>query len=198
MEKEIDDVDIFQWLSKIQVPEVENFVTFDPKSGKILGLYPDHSLPKVKNFIKVDKEIAEYISSGQKSLMSYVVDTSAENPTLVEIQTLVTIDDVLHRIIDKKSSKIIPDLIVKYDKESKKLMFFLDEKYKTKNIFYDGDTELVFYITEYNDPHKLIKKIKFALEDLFDGKIKIFNDVDVPYKFNIFTRRIFKNYVLEA
>ena len=198
MEKEIDDVDIFQWLSEIQVPEVENFVTFDPKSGKILGLYPGHSLPEVKNFIKVDKEIAEYISSGQKSLMSYVVDTSAENPILVEIQTLVTIDDVLHRIIDKKSSKIIPDLIVKYDKESKKLIFFLDEKYKTKNIFYDGDTELVFYITEYNDPHKLIKKIKFALEDLFDGKIKIFNDVNVPYKFNIFTRRIFKNYVLEA
>lgn len=200
MEKELDqdDIDFFEWVKSIEIPEVEHFITFDPKTGKILGLYPSHSLPDVKNYIKIDKDIADAISQGQKSLTSYVVDLSTDTPNLIEVQTLVTIDDVLHRIIDKKSHKNDLDLIIKYNKDTKELIFSLDKKYRTKTIFYDGNTELIFYLTEYNDPHKLIKKIKFPLEDLFNSNVKIFKDIDVSYKFNIFTRRIFKNYILET
>ena len=96
-----------------------------------------------------------------------------------------------------------------YDIKKKTLKFQLTEEfYGTKkmpekyqpvikrNVLWSGETEMNFLITEYNDPNILFKMISFKVSELV-GKTKIFKNITCPERFSIYTRRIFKNYILE-
>jgi hypothetical protein len=108
---------------------------------------------------------------------------------------LIKIDDVLHRIIDKKWSSIDdPDITVAYT-GSGVLTFSMNSRY-ANNIIWDGDTVMIFLITEYNDPNALIEMISIRAGDITESA-KSFNVV-LPKKFSIYTRRIFDKYVFEA
>ena len=50
-------------------------------------------------------------------------------------------------------------------------------------------------ITDYNDPNVLYTMITLTVADLVEQK-KIFENIELPERFSIYTRRIFKNYVL--
>ena len=52
-----------------------------------------------------------------------------------------------------------------------------------------------FLITDYNDPNILYKMVSLTVSDLVEKK-KIFKDIELPDRFSVYTRRIFKNYVL--
>jgi len=63
-------------------------------------------------------------------------------------------------------------------------------------MFWSGETILSFTVADYNDPHFPQQMFDVKLEDL-NEKFVVIDDVDITGKFSIFTRRLFKNYVLE-
>jgi hypothetical protein len=51
-----------------------------------------------------------------------------------------------------------------------------------------------FFITDYNDPNVLFEIVSVRIKDLV-GKSKIFKNIEYK-KFSVYTRRLFKNYVI--
>jgi hypothetical protein len=66
---------------------------------------------------------------------------------------------------------------------------------KKRNIVWDGDTEMLFFITDYNDPNVLYETVSVKINELI-GQSKIIPMIHFD-NFSIYTRRIFKRYVLE-
>ena len=195
MGQELMDFD--EWISLPANQTIEYYVTFK-EDGSLLGVYPSHAIGDVQNKIKIDEDIAIAISTGVENLFSYKVDIPTR--TLLKINkfsmhNLIKIDDVLHRIIDKKWSNINdPDIIVNYSSDNNLLDFSMSPRY-SKNIVWDGDTVMIFLITEYNDPNALIEMISIRVGDITENT-KSFQ-LTLPNKFSVYTRRIFDKYVFE-
>jgi len=195
MGQELMDFD--EWISLPANQTIEYYVTFK-EDGSLLGVYPSHAIGDVQNKIKIDEDIAIAISTGVENLFSYKVDIPTR--TLLKINrfsmhNLIKIDDVLHRIIDKKWSNINdPDIIVNYTSDNNLLDFSMSSRY-SKNIVWDGDTAMIFLITEYNDPNALIEMISIRVGDITENT-KSFQ-LTLPNKFSVYTRRIFDKYVFE-
>jgi len=195
MGQELMDFD--EWISLPANQTIEYYVTFK-EDGSLLGVYPSHAIGDVQNKIKIDEDIAIAISNGVENLFSYKVDIPTR--TLLKINrfsmhNLIKIDDVLHRIIDKKWSNINdPDIIVNYTSDNNLLDFSMSSRY-SKNIIWDGDTVMIFLITEYNDPNALIEMISIRVGDITENT-KSFQ-LTLPNKFSVYTRRIFDKYVFE-
>jgi len=195
MGQELMDFD--EWISLPANQTIEYYVTFK-EDGSLLGVYPSHAIGDVQNKIKIDEDIAIAISTGVENLFSYKVDIPTR--TLLKINrfsmhNLIKIDDVLHRIIDKKWSNINdPDIIVNYSSDNNLLDFSMSSRY-SKNIIWDGDTVMIFLITEYNDPNALIEMISIRVGDITENT-KSFQ-LTLPNKFSVYTRRIFDKYVFE-
>jgi len=66
---------------------------------------------------------------------------------------------------------------------------------KQRNIVWDGDTTLNFFITDYNDPNLLFQIIYVKIKDLV-GKAHVIKNIDYE-TFSVYTRRLFKNYVIQ-
>jgi hypothetical protein len=122
-------------------------------------------------------------------------------------KTVSKIDDVLHRIVDSQWSEIDkPDVFITYKDNTLTFQlteelhgtYILDEQFqpvKKRKVRWDGDTELNFFVTEYNDPNILHKSIVMTLSDIVE-KDYVVELSDLPEKFSVYTRRIFKNYVI--
>jgi len=186
-------IDFDQWYLNHKIV-VEYWAVYDPDTGKVNGIYPNESADSFTHKIKIDNEIAEDIGSGKILLSNCFIDFDSDSLEIVEVKSLLKIDDVLHRVIEKQWSNIEdPDITIKLS--GHELLFSMSEKAKgKKRIHYNGDTLMDFYITEYNDPNVLLKKITIQLDNLI-ARDNIFQ-FSHSKKFSVFTRRIFKNYVL--
>jgi hypothetical protein len=113
---------------------------------------------------------------------------------LASITGLTKIDDVLHRVVDKKWSKVAkPDVSIEYSREDALLTFKINPLLKT--IEWQGDQDMVFLITEYNDPNVLQEMISFNVNELVKYPQRF--TLVLPEKFSIYTRRIFDKYTYE-
>lgn len=195
MGQELMDFD--EWIRLPVNQTIEYYATFKD-DGSLIGVYPSHTVDSVVNKIKIDDEIAIGITSGIENLFSYKVDVPTRKLLKINkfsMHNLIKIDDVLHRIIDKKWSNIDdPDITVDCT-SSGVLTFSMNSRY-ANNVIWDGDTAMVFLITEYNDPNALIEMISIRAGDITENA-KSFH-VALPKKFSIYTRRIFDKYVLET
>jgi hypothetical protein len=195
MGQELMDFD--EWIRLPVNQTIEYYATFKD-DGSLIGVYPSHTVDGIQNKIKIDDDIATAISNGTENLFSYKVDIPTRKLLKINkfsTHNLIKIDDVLHRIIDKKWSSIDdPDITVAYT-GSGVLTFSMNSRY-ANNIIWDGDTVMIFLITEYNDPNALIEMISIRAGDITESA-KSFNVV-LPKKFSIYTRRIFDKYVFEA
>jgi hypothetical protein len=197
--------DFEDWLSSLPTVEVTYYAIFD-NDGTVIGIYPDHAAVNIENKILIDREIAESVFEGKTTMSSYVVDLTSSTLEFVEIQTLKKIDDVLHRIMDKNwSSEIDNDICLTYNRKEQTLIIELSSKYTeakngestfSKKVQLAGDNGLSFLLTHYNDPSWLIQTVSTTLSELLESK-KIINDIDLPTNFSVYTRRLFKNYVVE-
>jgi hypothetical protein len=189
--------DFLEWMQTIPQQEIKYYAVFDPASGNVLGIYPGHSCPDTASKIEVDEEISQSVLEGKTLLSSYVVDTEENSLEIIENKSLSKIDDVLHRIIDLSWSNVDdPDITIHAFKETKKLKIELSEKfYKSRKIYWDGSTEMLFLITDYNDPNGLHDTVSITIDKLFESKQLEF-DVEFPEDFSVYTRRIFKKYVM--
>jgi hypothetical protein len=198
--------DLQSWLESLPIVEVTYYAIFDNTTGQVTGIYPDHAAKDIEHKVLIDREIAESVFEGKTTLQSYVIDLTTANLEFVELRSLTKIDDVLHRIIDIKwSATPDNDVFLTYNRQNKTLTFELSIKYNgtkvvedvaTKKIHWSGSTEMLFLITTYNDPNGLYYTAEISIESLIENK-KILTNIDLPEDFSVYTRRIFKNYVIE-
>jgi hypothetical protein len=196
MEKELMDFD--EWIKLPVNQTIEYYATFKD-DGTLIGVYPSHAVADTANKIKIDEEVATSITTGIENLFSYKVDLPTKK--LVKLNkfsthNLIKIDDILHRIIDKKWSNIQdPDIVILHNTENSTLTFSMSDKY-SNDIVWDGETEMIFLITDYNDPNVLLHMLSIRAGDITENT-KLFT-LDLPNRFSVYTRRIFDKYVFEA
>jgi hypothetical protein len=196
MEQELMDFD--EWIKLPVNQTIEYYATFKD-DGALIGVYPSHAVADISNKIKIDDEVATLITTGAENLFSYRVDIPTKK--LVKLNkfsthSLIKIDDILHRVIDKKWSNIQdPDITILHNVKHNTLTFSMSDKY-SNNIIWDGATEMIFLVTDYNDPNVLIHMLSIRAGDITENT-KSFA-LDLPTRFSVYTRRIFDKYLFET
>lgn len=200
----VDDFD--QWLANFKIAPVNYVAVFDPLSGKVISIGPDYALEKEIHKISIDRDIAESVINGDLLIEKCLVDINSNEFEISEIKTLTRLDDILHRIISLEYSKIEkPDVYLTYDSQDKTLTIELSEEFggtkilkqdvKKRNFVWDGQTEMNFYITEYNDPNLIFEIFSVKIINLIGNSVILKN---VNYDtFSVYTKRLFKNYIIE-
>jgi hypothetical protein len=199
-------IDFDNWFTNFKLPPVKFVAVFNPDTGAVVSVGPSHDFKDQKHKISIDKELAESIINAEIKINNCIVDINSNTLEVAEIKNTYKIDDVLHRIISKKDSEIKnPDIYIKYDSKLNTFKIEMSSEFggtrkaragiKKRNIVWDGDTEMQFFITEYNDPNLLFETVSVTINDL-TGKYKLITDFNYP-KFSVYTRRLFKNYVIE-
>jgi hypothetical protein len=196
MEEKLDLAPFDEWIKTLEVPEETYFFEFDA-DGNVIALHPGPAVDHIKNKIQVNLDIALAIYEQGETLRHYKVDVTSGRVikvNLANITGLTKIDNVLHRVVDKKWSKISkPDVSIEYDRTDAVLTFKINPLLKT--IEWQGDQDMVFLVTEYNDPNVLQEMISFNVNELVKYPQRI--NINLPNKFSIYTRRLFDNYTFE-
>jgi hypothetical protein len=195
MEKIIDDLSAL--LDKFDATKIEYYVLYDLSTLVVTGVYPAHALDDKSEAIRIDMELAEKINSGKINMSTCRANLYTRTIEIIEDTSIISIDTVLHRIIEKKWStkKVDHDILINYDFKKKLLTFYIDPKYY-RDISWPKSLELKFIITGYNDPHVLYETISFSLGSILEKK-KIKIKINIDGEFSIFTKRVFPNYQLE-
>ena len=203
MEQKLMDFD--QWIQNYKIPPIEFVAVFDPATMAVTSVGPSHAFTDQKHKITIDQELAESIIKSEIKISNCVVDINSNTIEVAEIQNMYKIDDILHRIISSKYSDIEkPDIYLTHSKKNKTLKIELGKEfggtkhpkipYRQRNIIWDGDTVMDFYITEYNDPNLTLETVSVKINELV-GKSKIIENISYE-NFSVYTRRLFKNYVI--
>ena len=191
-------MDFDEWI-KLPVNQTIEYYAAFKDDGALIGVYPSHAVADILNKIKIDDEVATAITTGVENLFSYKVDIPTKK--LVKLNkfsthNLIKIDDILHRVIDKKWASIQdPDIVILHDVKNSTLTFSMSDRY-SNNIIWDGATEMIFLVTAYNDPNVLIHMLSIRAGDITENT-KSFA-LDLPTRFSVYTRRIFDKYLFET
>lgn len=196
MEEKLDLAPFDEWIKTLEIPEETYFFEFD-LNGNVIALHPGLSVDHIKNKIQVDLDVAVGIYDRGETLRHYKVDVISGRVikvNLASITGLTKIDDVLHRVVDKKWSKISkPDVSIEYNRADALLTFKINPLLKT--IEWQGEQDMIFLVTEYNDPNVLQEMISFNVNELVKYPQRF--TLALPEKFSIYTRRIFDKYTYE-
>ena len=209
MEEKLKLPDFDEWLENYIPPEVKYLAAFDKETGRVLAVGPDYSIDtnKFKNTVLIEKNIAEDIITGEIRISKCFIDSMSGKLEITEVKNLHKIDDILHRIVEIQWSEVEkPDIFLTYVDNCLSVELSeefggtkkLEDKFQPvskRNVFWDGETELNFLVTDYNDPHVVYKEVNVKLSDL--ENVVEFKNLKLPKKFSVYTRRVFKNYVLE-
>ena len=198
-------IDFDQWYLDWKPPVIEYVAVFDPTTGAVISVGPSHAFANEKHKVLIDKETAESIISAEIKISSCVININSNTLEVAEIKSVFKIDNVLHRIISiEYATEKNSDVYLTYNLTSKTLKIELSKEFggtktpivpvKKRQIIWDGDTEMTFLITDYNDPNVLFQIISVKIKDLV-GKSKTFKNVNYN-QFSVYTRRLFKNYVI--
>jgi hypothetical protein len=202
-------IDFEEFLRNIKLPEVSYVAVFDPETGEVKSVGPSHAFENKPYKIPLDKETAELIIEGKIRINSCFVDITGNTLEIAEIKSVFKIDDVLHRVVETKWAEFDKaDIYITYDKSQNTLTVELTEEFhgtkkladkfqpvNKRKVIWSGDTTMKLLITDYNDPNVLYTMITLTVADLVEQK-KVFENIELPERFSIYTRRIFKNYVL--
>jgi hypothetical protein len=196
MEEKLDLAPFDEWIKTLEVPKETYFFEFD-LDGNVTALHPGPSVDHIKNKIQIDLDIALAIYEKGETLRYYKVDVVSGKVIKVNLDSitgLTKIDDVLHRVIDKRWVNVTkPDIAIEYNRKECLLTFKINPLLKT--VEWQGDQDMVFLITEYNDPNVLQEMISFNVNELVKYPQRI--NIDLPNKFSIYTRRLFDKYTFE-
>lgn len=200
--------DYNKFLNSIAIPEITYAAVYNPDSGNIMRVGPASAFVNEEYQVPLDSDTALQIIEGKIRITSCLVNIYTREFEIAEIKTVYRMDDVLHRIPDIKWSDINnPEIYLTYDKIKKELLFELSKEFGGTKVtsdkpivirrtVWDGDTTMYFFITDYNDPNVLHKMISLRISELMGGT-KIEKDLDIPERFSVYTRRLFKKYVME-
>lgn len=206
MEQELVDFD--EWIKNFQPEAIKYSAVFDPVSGSVLKVGPDYSFDDI-NKVDLPSDTAIDILEGRIKLHSCFIDPTSEKLEIVEVQSLTKIDDVLHKIVSKEWSNDTEfDVYLTFKPDDSKIIIELStelggtktpnsQKTKSRRIFWDGETEMNFLITDYNDPHIIHETFSVKINDLHEKQAVIIVD-HLPKRISVYTRRLFKKYMLET
>jgi hypothetical protein len=199
-------IDFDKWIAEYTPPQITYVAVYDPVTGAVTSVGPSHAFENEKYKLVIDFETAESIINSEIKIHHCLVDINSKTLEIAEIKSVFKIDDVLHRIISKEfftEEKI--DVYLTHNLQYASLSIQLSEEFggtkeantavKKRGIVWDGDTEMRFLITDYNDPNLIFKMFSVKISDLI-GKTKIIDNINYG-KFSVYTRRLFKNYVIE-
>jgi hypothetical protein len=200
----IEDFD--KWLAEYKSPEVTYVAVFDPLTGKVQSVGPDYAFPDQNNQMPIDRDLALSIISAEIQIEKCLIDINSGKLEIAEIKTLMKLDDVLHRIVSSEYTNVTqPDIFLTYTSKTKTLKIQLSQEFggtkkyqtnlKPRNFVWHGNTVMDFLITEYNDPNEIYQMFSIKINELI-GKNKIIKNLDYT-TFSVYTRRLFKNYVIE-
>lgn len=197
-------IDIDQWLAEYIPPPVNFLASFDISTGRILAVGPAHAFNESDHTVSIDQETAEMIIEGRINLDTCSVDVVGDSFVVSETRAVYKIDDVLHRIIDVEHAEFKkPDVYLTADNNS--ITIELTEEFggtrkienaKKKKINWAGNTSMNFFITDYNDPNIVYNVFSVKISDLVGDKVVMLG-INMPKKFSVYTRRLFKNYIIE-
>ena len=179
------------------IPQKPEYEAIYNEQGMVISISPKGMSNNISNKIPIDDEIVEQIHAGNLHLHNCFVDMESGDLEITRQEYLKKIDDIFHRIPEKKfvGKSISQDIMVVFRKKTSKIKFSMSKTLKSKKIRWAGDTMLSFYITDYNDPHRIIEKIEMTIDDLYKSDVSF--DLAIENRFSVFTRRILKNYVIE-
>ena len=196
--------EIVDWITAWTPPEINYLASFDPVTGAVTAVGPSHAFEGIDNVVSIEQDTAELILEGRIPISSCSVDVTGEELTISETRSAYKIDDVLHRIIDIRHADF-DNYNVYLTYENNKLFVELSEEYggtkkllqpvKRKKINWSGETDMNFLVTDYNDPNVVYKLFTIKISDLIGNLMSI--ELENINSFSVYTRRIFKNYVIE-
>ena len=203
-------IDFDSWIKDHKPEEPRYMVTYHPETGSVTSVGPDYAFEKERYKLYIDTEIAELLINGKIQVSSCFVDHTTSEFTVTEVKSVFKIDDVLHRIVEKQWSELERfEVYLTFDQLTKELTVELSEEYRgtkqlpekfqpvaKRRIVWDGDVEMNFLLTDYNDPNFLYTMLSVKVADLIEQK-KVFENIEVPPRFSVYTRRLFKNYIIE-
>jgi hypothetical protein len=201
-----DLIDFDKWISDYKPSDPEYVAVFDSQTGAVISVGPSHAFENEKNKITLDQETAESIIEGKIKIGACFVDLIDNVLQMSEVKNVFKIDDVLHRIISTKYFSVAdPDIYLTHDPKKDILKIELSKEFggtkkpkvlrSPRKILWDGDTEMNFLITDYNDPNLIFDMYSVKINELI-GKSKIIKDFSYK-QFSVYTRRLFKNYVIQ-
>ena len=200
----IEDFD--KWLAEYKPAPVKYVAVYDQLTGAVTSVGPNYAFPDEEHTVDIDSETALSIITAEIQIHHCQIDIHSGELEIAETKTLNKLDDVLHRIPLTQYADIVkPDVYLTYTQKSKTLKIQLstefggNKKYKDANkqrkFVWDGSTVMDFLITEYNDPNLIYKMFSVKINDLIGKTVTVKN---VSYdNFSVYTRRLFKNYVIE-
>ena len=200
----IEDFD--KWLREYKPPITQYVAVFDPITNQVISVGPDHAFADQKYIVQISQEIAESIITAEIQIHNCRIDVESGQLAIAEKKTLNKLDDMLHRIPDiKYLEESKSDVHLTYSSKSKYLKIQLSteyggtKKYKgsdgKRKFIWDGNTDMDFLITDYNDPNLIFQMFSVKISDLVGHNVTIKN---IDYgRFSVYTRRLFKNYVIE-
>lgn len=200
-------IDFNEWIDSRKDVELTYWAVYDVETGVIRGIYPNNSADQFPNKIEIDTELALSIQEGTTLLSSCFVDLSADVLEISQIKNLITIDDILHRVVENKwTTEIDNDIFIDYYTHDSKIEVSMASKFQgtreiqssgtSRNIHWQTDTEMLLLITDYNDPNVVYYMLSLTIANLINQN-KIFQNIQLDKQFSIYTRRLFKNYVME-
>lgn len=199
----MEELKILAELFEFKQPDY--YASFDPMTGQVQKVGPESAFIDIPNKIKIDIDIVEAIHLGNLKLSSCFVSDS-NTLEIAEKKSLTKIDDVLHKIkLKQYASTKQFDIYLTFNKKNKNLKIELSKELggtkttkskSNRKIIWSGDTEIVLIISNYNDPHWIIQTICVKIQDLI-GRSYTVECENIKDDFSIYTRRLFKNYILE-
>lgn len=199
-------IDFDEWLASRKEVELVYWAVYDTDTGIVKGIYPGSSADSFENKIAIDTELALSIQEGTTQLSSCFVDLTADVLEISQVKNLTTIDDILHRVVEASWSKETNnDIFIDYYQHEGKLEVSMSAKFqgtrKTEStagrkIHWNTSTEMLILITDYNDPNVVYYMLSLTIAELINQN-KVFENINLNSRFSIYTRRLFKNYVMD-
>ena len=123
-------IDLEKLILEIEFPKLVYVAVYDPHTGEITSVGPSYSFPDALHTVEIDQATAELIIEGKIRLTSCFIDIRENKLEIAEIKSMFKIDDVLHRIVEKKWSDVErPDVFITYNRKEETLKFQLTEEF---------------------------------------------------------------------
>lgn len=201
-------INLADYLNLSPPKNIKYFAEYDPATGSLIKVGPDHAFKEVHYKLEIDQEIAQGMILGTIVVNAYHVDLLKNELVFTKKESAVKIDNLLHRIIDDKwATYDYPDVFLTYFKKNNSIKLEMSEKFfgtkkipkkfhpvKQRKVHWSEDTLMTFHVTAYNDPTVVYEFFTISLDDILQKSKTVVLKNKIDDDFSVFTRRIFEKY----
>jgi len=205
VEDQLENFD--EWLANFEYVEPEYAAKYNTTTGTFISIGPASAFEGEPNVIPIKKELLIDIDDGKVKMHQCVVDPFTQKINIISKTRSAEKELILYQIpVVRFGGAEISEVYLTYNKLTKVLDIELSQIYKGTKRFFEQDqqrslyikptTEINFFVCDKNDPHVIHKLIRFPIQEIVGNKKSIVID-NLPDKFSIYTKKVFKKYLLE-